>query len=115
MIKSGPRSYAQSVAAMSLSELVNQVITLGEQGVECECLDTKAQYKERYEYVLAFGRLVYGSNYFETAVDEACTATKNHAEKAKQDWNAEADQFNQWDTLGADEQKELIAAQQTEI
>lgn len=72
-IKSGPRSYASSVAAMSLNELVNEVISLGEQGVECECLNTKAEYKERYEYVIAFGRLVYGSSYFDAAVDEACT------------------------------------------
>lgn len=31
-------------------------------------------------------------------------------EKAKSDWNAHADKFNQWDVLGADEKLELVAS-----
>ncbi|HBP6163731.1 TPA: hypothetical protein L6A15_28355 [Pseudomonas aeruginosa] len=34
------------------------------------------------------------------------------AQIAANRWNAEADEFNQWDALGQDEKDELIAAEQ---
>lgn len=40
------------------------------------------------------------------------TSVSSIAEVAANRWNAEADEFNQWDALGQDEKDELIAAEQ---
>ena len=37
------------------------------------------------------------------------------AQIAASRWNAEADEFNQWDALGQDEKDELIAAKQERL
>lgn len=41
--------------------------------------------------------------------------TPSTAQIAASRWNAEADEFNQWDALGQDEKDELIAAEQERL
>ena len=43
------------------------------------------------------------------------TSVTSIAQVAANRWNAEADEFNQWDALGQDEKDELIAAEQEQL
>lgn len=45
------------------------------------------------------------------AVNSRSSATQEQSEAAKERWNAEADQYNQWRALGQDEKDELIAGE----
>ncbi|MBW9240737.1 hypothetical protein I6U33_25745 [Pseudomonas carnis] len=47
-------------------------------------------------------------------MDTDCTSIVQIAAAANR-WNAEADDFNQWDALGQDEKDELIAAEQERL
>lgn len=42
-------------------------------------------------------------------------SVSNIAHLAACRWNAEADEFNQWDALGQDEKEDLIAAEQARL
>jgi hypothetical protein len=44
------------------------------------------------------------------SLHEPETATPTDDLGARQKWNAEADENNQWDSLGQDEKEELVAA-----
>lgn len=43
--------------------------------------------------------------------DTSDTSDTTIAQVATNRWNTEADEFNQWDSLGQDEKDELIAAE----